>query len=94
MTEHTPQTTPGPWRYEGNGWVAVDDPDNQDRSGHCVPICRVRGAQTHQIDHNGHLITAAPDMLEALENIENDAEHMPNSAWKMIQTAIAKAHNQ
>ena len=34
---------------------------------------------------------AAPDMLEALENIENDAEHMPDTAWRMVQDAIAKA---
>lgn len=30
-------------------------------------------------------------LLEALENIENDNEHMPDSAWQMIQAAIAKA---
>lgn len=40
---------------------------------------------------NGHLIAAAPLMLEALENIENDDKHMPASAWKLIQDAISKA---
>lgn len=40
---------------------------------------------------NAKLIAAAPDMLEALQNIENDNAHMPPSAWKMIQNAITKA---
>lgn len=38
-----------------------------------------------------NLIAAAPDMLEALENIENDDKHMPSTAWEMIQDAIRKA---
>lgn len=41
-----------------------------------------------------NLIVAAPDMLEALKNIENDDEHMPPSAWELIQNAIAKAEGK
>ena len=40
---------------------------------------------------NARLIAAAPDLLEALKNIENDNKHMPQTAWDMIQKAIAKA---
>lgn len=40
------------------------------------------------------IILAAPDMLEALKNIENDDQHMPATAWKMIQDAIAKAEGR
>lgn len=43
---------------------------------------------------NARLIAAAPDMLAALENIENDDKNMPASAWKMIQDAIAKARGE
>ncbi len=43
---------------------------------------------------NARLIAASPDMLAALQNIENDDEHMPASAWAMIQAAIAKATRQ
>ncbi len=43
---------------------------------------------------NARLFAAAPDMLEALENIENDNEHMPSTAWDLIQAAIAKARGQ
>ena len=40
---------------------------------------------------NAELFAAAPLMLEALENIENDDQHMPSTAWELIQAAIAKA---
>jgi hypothetical protein len=41
---------------------------------------------------NARLIAAAPDMLEALQNLENDdGSSMPDSAWKLVQDAIAKA---
>ncbi len=43
----------------------------------------------------GFLIAAAPDMLEALENLENDhGKAMPPSAWKMVQDAIKKAKGE
>lgn len=34
---------------------------------------------------------AAPLMLEALQNLENDAGQIPDHAWKLCQQAIAKA---
>ena len=40
---------------------------------------------------NANLIAAAPDMLEALENLENDDGSIPAFAWDMVKTAIAKA---
>ncbi len=40
---------------------------------------------------NARLITAAPEMLAALENLENDANQMPMSIWQAVQEAIAKA---
>ncbi len=104
MTEHMPQITPGPWCYEGDGWVAVDDAGNQDLSGHCVPICTIRGAQAHQIDSNGHLIASAPDLLAALEDVmawldnwdvpfADDDEWLETSRPKIV-AAIAKARPQ
>jgi len=43
---------------------------------------------------NANLIAAAPDMLEALQNLENDdGKTMPPSAWKLVQNAITKATN-
>ena len=40
---------------------------------------------------NTKLIAAAPDMLEALQNLENDDNSIPERAWKMVKDAIAKA---
>ena len=38
-----------------------------------------------------NLIAAAPDMLNALENLENDDEAIPDHAWWLVQQAIIKA---
>jgi hypothetical protein len=38
-----------------------------------------------------YLIAAAPDLLEALKNLENDDGSIPSHAWEMVQKAIAKA---
>lgn len=40
---------------------------------------------------NADLMAAAPAMLEALENIENDADQIPASAWHLIKNAIKTA---
>lgn len=37
------------------------------------------------------LICAAPDLLEALENLENDNGQIPSVAWDLVCSAIAKA---
>ncbi len=47
-------------------------------------ILRLRGG-------NAKLIAAAPDMLEALSSLENDAGQMPDLMWEMVQDAVAKA---
>ena len=47
-----------------------------------------------EADANAHLIAAAPDLLEACENLENDDSAIPKYAWDMIQAAIAKAHGE
>ena len=39
----------------------------------------------------GHLIAAAPQMFEALENIENDDGRIPPAIWKLRNDALAKA---
>ena len=37
------------------------------------------------------LISAAPDMLDALQNLENYDNSIPEHAWKLVKDAIAKA---
>jgi hypothetical protein len=39
-------------------------------------------------------LAAAPCMLEALENLENDDGSIPDHAWKLVQDAISKAKGE
>ena len=40
------------------------------------------------------LISAAPDMLEALESLENNNGYIPELTWTKIKHAIKKAKNE
>ena len=87
MTKHTP----GPWRYEPSlarpvtlkrkHWKV-----GSNSTGKGVALAFGDG------DANARLIAAAPEMLEALKNLENDdGKRMPASAWALVQNAIRKA---
>ncbi len=79
------------------GCVVTDTPDGlPENSGHS-------GTEAHEYyggslicesvyrEKDVTLISAAPDMLEALQNLENDNNAIPEHAWKMVQDAIKKA---
>ncbi len=87
------QHTPGPWiAQDGYGAVTSRDGTVAMVDNHFVPVAeRSFPTQRDERTANARLIAAAPDMLEALENIENDDAHMPSTAWDMIQNAICKA---
>ena len=42
-------------------------------------------------DANAKLIAAAPEMLDALVNLENDNNQIPDAIWEKVQTAINNA---
>ena len=39
-------------------------------------------------EKDAHLIAAAPKMLEALQNLENYANQIPEHAWEKVKDAI------
>jgi len=54
---------------------------------------QIKGYQKRAEDAESQLaaMTKQRDaLLEAAENIENDDDHMPRTAWDMLQAAIAK----
>jgi len=52
----------------------------------------VGGGPMTEHDANCCLVAAAPKMLAALENLENDANQIPAHAWKLIQEALDAAY--
>jgi len=78
-------------RQDSTGaWVVQVGPDKYDQT-----LAYIGTNNPHVADGsakgNAMLYAAAPDMLAALKNIENDDAHMPSTAWDLIQAAIAKA---
>lgn len=82
--------TPGPWDYIVRPTLihietALDNP-----SGAGFPICSI----PKKAEGNARLIASAPELLEALESIENDDGRIPESIWAMRNAAIAKAKGE
>jgi hypothetical protein len=42
-------------------------------------------------EKDAHLISSAPRMLEALQNLENDDNQIPEHVWEMVKDAISCA---
>jgi hypothetical protein len=81
--------SPGPWRLDFNDGsmrvLAAGGPDP-------VVAHSLGDASIPEYLADARLIAAAPEMLEALMNLENDGgKNMPESAWKLVQDAICKA---
>ena len=58
---------------------------------HCATVYCDAEIPTEEELANAKLITAAPDLLEALMSIENDNNTIPKNIWDMRNEAIKKA---
>jgi hypothetical protein len=67
-------------REDGESWLSMRKRTETDR----IEIEKEREA-------NAKLIAAAPLLLEALQNIENDDGSIPATIWKLRNDAINKA---
>ncbi len=97
MSKHTP----GPWSVRkalGLGDLAIVAPSTQpDHSGfvilaECYEDIRDRGE--HAVDEcaaNARLIAAAPDLLEALQDMVSDHADLSEATLRFARAAIAKA---
>lgn len=99
-TEHTP----APWVAErGAGWIvrrihAVERREAALAVG-MTPAVGLVGSpgcwfDEREAEANARLMAAAPDLLEALLNIENDDGGIPAKIWAMRNAAIAKARTR
>jgi hypothetical protein len=71
-----------------------------DETSACVYVDNVREPDYgyslvgDELAANAHLIAAAPELLEALESIENDDRRIPAAIWALRNAAIAKARGE
>ena len=94
MSKHTP----GPWRVDGN----LRSVDGKCFTGEYKTICSpVRGGNPEEADSNARLISAAPEMYEALKLVydctfldSRCTEHQWITASDAVEAAIAKAEGR
>lgn len=90
--------TQGPWRADKRDWEesqipwAITVPYN----GACLPIADVCYNPTNKevIDANAHLISAAPDLLDACQQLMacyDDKGHLLNFDVDIVRQALNKA---
>jgi len=94
------QHTPGPWFFRGEGIDSINGfPHRTMRITNTdtgVALCVIPADEEtdealEEVRANSQLIAAAPELLEALQNIENDDGRIPKSIWDMRNAAISKA---
>lgn len=101
-----PKFTPGPWLINASlpqEW-SVDCDDSAGSSCNSIssqsqdcPVAFVvhddwRDDETFEA--NTQLISAAPDLYEALASIENDDGRIPPAIWELRNKALAKARGE
>lgn len=75
MSSDQPKFTPGPWKWDGDGFdsVAAEDMDTDGytvMTEDCIPICEIDYINEEESKANTHIITASPKMYKALEGTQ------------------------
>lgn len=94
--------TPGQWRVESDEWCRYIISDAPDYPHHGTVICGM-DHENPEIERDARLISAAPDLLEALEAMSNEFAEIcnnvglgsiPEENWtfKKAEKAIMKAY--
>ena len=78
MSKHTP----GPWEYLGHSWVQTADDKK-------TPIANFNFFAATEA--NARLIAAAPELLEALQDMVSDHASLSAATLAFARAAIAKA---
>jgi len=83
--------TEGNWRYSAN-YSEITTSRIGILEG-SKKICSISDfdKKTEEVKANAKLIATAPEMLEVLETIENDANQVPEWLWNRIKSVIKKA---
>lgn len=87
--------TKGKWSV-GNGTVICDTvPDDMKNTSTGHNMVEFYGgylvAESIAREADKKLISASPDMFEALNDLENDAGQIPKHKWDKVQAALKKA---
>ena len=84
------QFTKGEWILDFTGKIIHT---NEKIQGNVICLAPNRGLIESNLkwEANAQLISAAPDLFEALLNIENDDNRIPSTIWEMRNKALNKA---
>ena len=74
---------PGPWMARDRSFMVM--------SGDVAVCYFLSGMDAQEREANMKIAAAAPDMLAALMNLENDDGTIPSHAWRLVREAINKA---
>ena len=80
-------------KHTAGPWIANGTAIEENRSpAHVIGHVSTGSIENEEeVAANANLFAAAPDMLDALKTIENDAGQVPKWLWDHIQSVIKKA---
>lgn len=84
----TARHSPGPWKFEPWGSRVLD---SREGSSQLLVATVEINSYRDEGRHNARLIAAAPEMLEALQELKKSARLTDSADWQVLCEAIKKA---